>query len=81
MVRLKGFWFDLEVDNLKFQFHDGSIKGISESGSMIMASLFQFHDGSIKGDEENLSKIREKMFQFHDGSIKGLPKQLRKSCR
>ena len=36
---------------IEFQFHNGSIKGITHTISISRIIVFQFHNGSIKGTE------------------------------
>ena len=55
----------------RFQFHYGSIKGISKIVNFIVDTVFQFHYGSIKGTYRDTLVPEAIGFQFHYGSIKG----------
>ena len=72
MVRLKADYpFYAFVAEIKFQFHYGSIKGLSVPVGKTHIESFQFHYGSIKGPTQKTPKEERKKFQFHYGSIKG----------
>ncbi len=49
MVRLKATSTTEQIQDPKFQFHDGSIKGERDGIEEVEFVEFQFHDGSIKG--------------------------------
>ena len=70
MVRLKEDFPDQATAIAKFQFHNGSIKRLSEASLPSGCNAFQFHNGSIKRCEYFQKVVSCIEFQFHNGSIK-----------
>ena len=62
----------LKLQNLRFQFHSGSIKREQFSSFHIKETVFQFHSGSIKSFHKEQDDEKDFEFQFHSGSIKSI---------
>ena len=59
MVRLKGISTAfIEKDSYQFQFHNGSIKSLSNMQQAEKPNAFQFHNGSIKSEPEKEISMR-----------------------
>ena len=70
MVRLKVTISCSDINSIKFQFHDGTIKSSSSSVAVTFIRIFQFHDGTIKRQKTKGKYLVALLFQFHDGTIK-----------
>ena len=71
MVRLKvTVYNDERKAQIRFQFHNGSIKSGVGLSSFQRWCTFQFHNGSIKSSVAYSLYHADEPFQFHNGSIK-----------